>query len=92
MYTKNPDITEFDPIFNCKDCGINTNDIDEYYMVLDSIWLESGMDKDGGMLCLECLEIRIGRRLIGADFKDGLPINEGFFPRSERMLDRLERL
>ncbi len=74
--------------FECRDCQINTSDIDEYYMVHDHVWLASRLPKDGGMLCIGCLERRIGRKLTPSDFRIA-PINQGFFTRSARLLDRL---
>jgi hypothetical protein len=32
--------------FPCKDCGENTIDLFEYYMVNDEIWREAGLDPD----------------------------------------------
>jgi hypothetical protein len=84
--------------FDCVDCGVSTHEIGEYYMVTDDIWInEAKMKKQGGMLCLGCLEERIGRKLHGADFPD-YPINAVCLPdflwnreRSERFKNRLER-
>lgn len=53
----------------CEDCGVNTFDIDEYYMVKDEIWF-SVCDDVYGMLCIGCLEERLGRRLTPTDFMD----------------------
>jgi hypothetical protein len=72
----------------CKDCGTNTSAINEYYMVHDELWRASGLSKDCGMLCIACLEARIGRTLSARDFTE-CPINRGFFRRSKRFLDRL---
>lgn len=58
--------------FNCHDCGINTVAINEYYMVNKPLWISSGMDT--GMLCIGCLEERIGRQLVPDDFTD-YPVN-----------------
>lgn len=75
--------------FICVDCSVNTSEIDEYYMVQDRVWVgQAHMKKDGGMLCLGCLETRIGRLLTPADFTH-CPVNEGIFGRSERFLNRL---
>ena len=52
----------FDPY--CVDCNVNTNEIDEYYMVTSDVWPLEG----NGMLCIGCLEQRIGRQLTPADF------------------------
>lgn len=80
--------------FNCWDCGVNTSDIGEYYMVLDAVWQSAVPSRgsyygaDGGvMLCIGCLESRLGRRLVSADFIDA-PINY-IFNQSDRMVDRI---
>lgn len=62
--------------FNCLDCGVNTSAIDEYYMVYDEVWLEAN-PVDCGMLCIVCLEKRLGRLLTAKDFT-GYPINSEF--------------
>jgi hypothetical protein len=73
--------------FNCKDCGINTLYSEEYYMVKDSIWKTYGVNR--GMLCIGCLETRLGRTLTANDFSD-VPINQPFINgKSERLLRRL---
>lgn len=73
--------------FQCVDCATNTLDGDEYYMVHDHVWEgEAKMDK--GMLCIGCLEVRIGRALTPADFIDA-PVNYIPQRRSARLQDRL---
>jgi hypothetical protein len=52
--------------FHCVDCGEHKDG--EYYMVTDELWAASGIAPHGGMLCLLCLERRIGRPLAGEDF------------------------
>jgi hypothetical protein len=60
---------EIDTRFRCVDCGKDTGgETGEYYMVRDDIWAASGLAPHGGMLCLACLERRIGRPLTGRDF------------------------
>ena len=65
----------------CADCGQATTPCTgkrgcrhkgkhEFYSVEDNIWKEAGMDS--GLLCIGCLELRTGRRLTVADFKDCL--------------------
>lgn len=73
--------------FICHGCGIDTREISEYYMVQDAIWLKA-FPHGSGMLCIGCLEDRIGRTLTSEDFIDA-PINKGMFGHSERMLARL---
>lgn len=74
--------------FKCVDCGVNTHDADEYYMVHDELWAAAGMEPAGGMLCVGCLEQRLGRRLTAADFTDA-PVNHGSFFYSPRLIERL---
>ena len=60
-------------VFDCVDCGIDTKN--EYYMVYDKVWVLSGLGfYNNKMLCLNCLEKRIGRPLTKNDFPD-MPIN-----------------
>jgi hypothetical protein len=51
--------------WDCLDCGKNT--WDEYYMLKDSLW-EKIHPEISGMLCLDCAERRLGRKLVSADF------------------------
>ena len=60
-------------MFDCRDCSGNTLTMDEYYMVRNEIWGEFGVPR--GMLCIGCLERRMGRRLAPADFTD-CPLNK----------------
>src|SRR5262249_12462754 len=72
--------------FRCHDCG---NDFDEYsYVVHDVVWDASGLSKDGALLCVGCLEARIGRRLCRDDFTDA-PINHFTDSQSLRLQDRI---
>ena len=73
--------------FICVDCSVCTNEINEYYMVHNHLWTRAGMTF--GMLCIGCLETRLGRQLTSADFTH-YPINHGpMFERSERLKSRL---
>jgi hypothetical protein len=76
--------------FRCLDCQRYTFD-EYYYMLLDEVWL-SANPKRGGMLCIICVERRLGRSLMPEDFKD-LPINrkrrDGASEASPRLLSRL---
>ena len=62
-------------MFGCTDCAACTNCNYEYYMVTDQVWLASGLGVDDGMLCIGCLEQRLGRMLHAKDFTDA-PINQ----------------
>ena len=71
--------------FLCVDCQFDTFQ-NEYYMVKDEIW---PIGIDDGMLCIECIEKRIGKTLIKGDFTDCL-VNLELRPRSKRLQNRLE--
>lgn len=79
---------ETDARFICVDCSVDTCASEEYYMVHDPLWAGAGMDPHGGMLCIGCLEARLGRQLTPADFPD-YPINRDFFGYSPRLQQRL---
>lgn len=72
----------------CRDCGTETIDCDapEYYMVQHDLWISAGVGD--GLLCIGCLEDRLGRRLESCDFTDA-PINVLPVPRSARLQERL---
>lgn len=74
-------------IFDCTDCAACTLCTDEYYMVTDQVWRTVA---DRGMLCIGCLEARLGRELTASDFTDCLlNISRIAFPKSERLAARL---
>lgn len=62
--------------FECLDCGINTLLIGEYYMLTNEAWesMFPGGD-NGAMLCICCVERRLGRVLTRKDFSKA-PIND----------------
>lgn len=61
---------EFASTFRCQDCNVDTIEIKEYYMVSDACWRRSGMQCFGGILCIGCLETRLGKKLKAINFKD----------------------
>ncbi len=72
----------------CSDCGESCDHLDEYYMVHNSLWL-SVMKCYCGMLCIGCLEKRLGRELTAEDFTD-CPLNKDpSIRRSSRLASRL---
>lgn len=77
--------------FACDDCGMLTAPIDapdEWYTVHDEIWKDSGKGEDG-ILCIGCLEARIGRMLEASDFMSG-PLNDPDYGwHSDRLRARL---
>ena len=72
----------------CVDCGVCTIRLGEDYMVYYDVWQQAGMSTEGGMLCIGCLEDRLGRRLTACDFTDA-PVNNFKFPKSKRLRARL---
>lgn len=71
----------------CLDCSVHTGKIGEYYIIEDEVWELAEVDE--GMLCIGCLEVRIGRELVPSDFPD-YPINDGVcFDQSDRLAARL---
>jgi hypothetical protein len=84
---------------NCADCGVGCHGIGEWYMVNDEIWEQAWAHHprkpwhwlDGQqILCIGCLEKRLGRTLTASDFIPDVPCND---PKqkwiSERLRDRL---
>ena len=72
---------------DCLDCGIGTHAAGEYYMCIEAVWLEAH-PADEGMLCVGCVEQRLGRRLTRLDFAD-VPLNRSDWAKSSRLLARL---
>jgi hypothetical protein len=78
----------------CHDCGGRAwRQLREDYIVHDDIWHQACtakpvMKDDCGLLCVGCIEQRLGRRLNSTDFKVCVPLNVG--PgKSVRLLDRM---
>lgn len=63
-------------------------------MVHDRIWVQCGapvrtrISQPGCYLCIGCLEIRLGRELVAADFT-GAPVNATRDSNTKRLNDRL---
>lgn len=78
----------------CRYCGVDTYETEEYYMVTDEVWSTVNVDSEGeaisfGMLCIGCVESRLGRQLTRKDFTDA-PVNtDDKDKRSARLKDRL---
>lgn len=76
--------------FMCLDCGEDTLEMKEYYMVRDEVWTHVN-PKQKGMLCIGDLEKRLERQLIKSDFTD-CPLNEdnvNGIDASKRLQDRM---
>ena len=66
----------------CSDCGVDCAEIRESYMVQDELW-----PPDASVLCVGCLEKRLGRRLGPDDFRASGGWRDSSM--SERLRDRL---
>jgi hypothetical protein len=75
--------------WRCLDCNINTDAIDEYYMLRNEVWAQVNPGIDG-QLCIGCVEHRLGRTLTAADFTDAKINNSTTLRRSPRLIDRLK--
>jgi len=78
--------------FKCLDCGSDTSvqgGLCEYYMVYDHLWLAAN-PKRSGMLCIGCLEERLGIKFKPSDFTD-CPLNQptDMARKSDRLRERL---
>lgn len=71
----------------CLDCGENTKL--EHYFVRNEVWFGEAHMTEVGMLCVSCLEARIGRQLVPEDFTDAHINDPRTHPMSMRLLFRL---
>lgn len=80
-------------MFMCWDCTVCTNCTSEYYMVDDSLWEVATEDCfPDVMLCIGCLENRLGGQLTSEDFSN-VPLNAiNLTLGSERLRNRLTTL
>jgi len=74
--------------FLCVDCGVDTGKIHEHYFVHTDLWLQV-MPTVNGMLCVEHLEARLGRKLVATDFTTATINSPRFEPKSQRLMERL---
>ncbi|MCV7064604.1 hypothetical protein H7H51_00795 [Mycolicibacterium farcinogenes] len=74
--------------WRCLDCGVDTDAIDEYYMLRDEVWEQAHPDIDG-QLCIGCVEQRLGRGLSADDFTAQTVNTSTTLQRSTRLIDRL---
>ena len=69
----------------CRDCGKNTaDDPKDYYMIRNDLWAKYGVAK--GMLCMECIETRIGRKLTKKDLTNCI-VNISWNPYTKNILN-----
>ena len=56
-----------DDAHHCMDCGVDVFEIHEYYMIHNELWDKINPDVIG-LLCIGCVEKRLGRKLKPDDF------------------------
>jgi hypothetical protein len=74
--------------WRCLDCGVDTGKTHEHYFVKSQVWMQAH-HSIRGMLCVGCLENRLGRRLKKDDFTDAHINNPRLYPMSDRLRNRL---
>jgi len=74
--------------FICLDCPVDTGKIHEHYFVNTDLWL-SAVGSKVGMLCVGCLEDRLGRSLVASDFTDATVNQPRYEPKSQRLMERM---
>jgi DNA replication protein DnaC len=74
--------------FACLDCREDVSKIKEYCMLVDDTWYQIH-NSERGMLCVGCIETRLGRQLHAADFNSSYLNTSRSFERSARLLDRM---
>ncbi len=74
----------------CLDCKVDTGKIGEHYMLVDATW-QLAHDSHIGMLCIGCIETRIGRKLMPSDFNNShVNRQQPGKTQSQRMLLRMQ--
>ena len=80
----------------CDDCRVDTIINNEWYMLKDEIWFQAikaqpmrKNNKTNDILCIGCVEKRLGRKLTHVDFLNVF-LNLPEFIHSDRLQDRLK--
>jgi hypothetical protein len=76
--------------FLCLDCRVDTGKIREHYMLVDDVWF-SIHGSNLGMICIGCIENRLGRQLCPQDFNSSHVNNPKLYDMSARLLSRITR-
>lgn len=75
--------------FKCLDCEVDTGKLYEHYMLIDETWAKVH-NSNKGMLCIGCVEDRLGRMLTKEDFNSSHVNNPKLNRMSHRLLSRLQ--
>lgn len=70
------------------DCGIDTGKAKEFYFIETDVWLIAAKTKEG-MLCIGCIEQRLGRKLEPSDFPDVTINSPKYMEQSQRLSSRM---
>lgn len=73
----------------CVDCSENTQL--EHYFAKPEVWFSLAKMTETGMLCIGCLEARIGRKLHKNDFTNAHINDPRRYSKTTRLVDRLTR-
>jgi hypothetical protein len=84
-------------VSSCADCSVGTIRAGEWYMVKNAVWEQAWADRrkpfhrvsGQEILCIGCLEQRLGRTLMACDFADAEVNDPNKNNISERMRTRL---
>jgi hypothetical protein len=74
----------------CLDCGLDTGKAGEHFFLNNDVWSLTGLGHLG-MLCVEHVEKRIGRRLVPADFSSAYINRLNFGFKSDRLIERMKQ-
>lgn len=75
--------------YPCKDCGVDTKEVNERYMVKATTWGPVVYRNPARFLCIGCLETRIERKLHRWDFTNCRLNYGGTHKQSDKLQDRL---
>jgi hypothetical protein len=73
--------------FLCLDCNEDTSELKEHYFIHTELWL-SVANSIKGMLCIGCLEERLGRKLTKDDFTSATINSPRYEAKSQRLMER----
>lgn len=73
----------------CVDCDTDTKY--EHYFAKNDVWFGEAKMGEAGMLCIGCLEKRIGRLLKASDFTSAHINDPRRYSKTARLVDRLTR-
>lgn len=75
----------------CAGCGVDTSQIKEHYFLNTELWLQVNNGEERGMLCIGCVEKRLGRQLNSFDFPHVHINNPRRYAMSTRLYNRIHR-